>query len=69
MTIRMLQRRRRTYPVHGVRPFFEWTADDAAEVSQPTEPDPTPIDTPPEPVAPVDVPERGPADVPEPTPA
>lgn len=65
------RRRARAIARHGSRPFFDWTVDDADRamgVSQPTDPDPTPIDTPPDPLVPIDVPEPGPVEVPEPTP-
>lgn len=67
------RRRARSIADHGARSLFEWTVDDAgrsSSVSQPTEPDPTPIDTPPQdPLVPIDVPEPRPVEVPEPTPA
>ena len=67
------KRRARAHSFHGGRTFFEWTVDDANQTplrSQSTEPDPTPIDTPPpDPLLPVDVPEPRPVEVPEPTPA
>jgi len=64
------RRRSRTIAIHDARPFFEWAVDDvdhASAISQPTEPDPTPIDTPPpDPLVPIDVPEPRPVEVPEP---